>query len=219
MRYENDFSKTKLINYIIAQLNGFFPDNFNKDFGLIDECFDIAMARTETSINAVKMWREGVFDYLHSSQYCIFLYFLANQIWINHKAKNICTKLFYLNKSLNGIDLFYEIQMPRIFFIGHSAGIVLAKAHYGEYLVLYQNSTIGKNNGCGPTISDGCILYPNTAIIGNCQVAKRTTLSQGANLIDENTFEDSLIFGQKTENRIFKKSRKCYIEEYFRGIS
>ena len=28
--------------------------------------------------------------------------------------------------------------MPARFFIGHSAGIVLAKASYADYLVLYQ---------------------------------------------------------------------------------
>ena len=52
--------------------------------------------------------------------------------------------MFILNKALNAIDLFYEIDMPARFFIGHSAGIVLAKASYADYLVLYPNSTVGK---------------------------------------------------------------------------
>ena len=40
--------------------------------------------------------------------------------------------------------------MPEVFFIGHSVGIVLAKATYGNRLVLYQNTTVGKNHGEAP---------------------------------------------------------------------
>src|SRR3990167_5876802 len=76
------------------------------------------------------------------------------------------TRLFLMNKALNGIDLFYEIAMPEVFYIGHSVGIVLAKATYGNYLVLYQNSTVGRHLSRVPVLGEGVILYPNTAVIG-----------------------------------------------------
>jgi hypothetical protein len=56
----------------------------------------------------VKLWNKDKFDYLHSSQYCIFVYFLSNTIWKQSGDTILPTKLFILNKALNGIDLFYD---------------------------------------------------------------------------------------------------------------
>ena len=125
------------------------------------------------------MWTPGRFDHLHSSQYTIFLYYLANTIWRGGGERAVCNKLFGLNKALNGIDLFYEIELPEVFFIGHSVGIVLAKATYGNRLVLYQNSTVGKNHGEAPVLGDGVVMYPNTAIIGRCEIGAGTVVEPG----------------------------------------
>ena len=90
------------------------------------------------------MWKAGVFDVMHSTQYSIFLYFLSNSIWKNDQTRDVPTELFSLNKALNAIDLFYEIEMPEVFFIGHTAGIVLAKATYSNHLVLYKIPLLGR---------------------------------------------------------------------------
>jgi serine O-acetyltransferase len=161
------------------------------------------------------MWRTGEFDYLHSSQYAIFLYFLANTLWRSNGDQRLCTKLFFLNKALNGIDCFYEISMPDIFFIGHSVGIVLAKATYGRYLVLYQNSTIGKNHGIAPVIGEGVIMYPNTAIIGSSQVRNGSVISQGVSIINRDTPGDCLVFqGQKGD--LTFQPKQDSINEFFK---
>ena len=163
-------SRNALLGYVIMQLEHFFPDGQTGMKQIIGSGFDEALIRLEICINSIKMWRSGEFDYLHSSQYAIFLYFLANTLWRRGGDIRICTKLFFLNKTLNGIDCFYEIEMPEIFFIGHSVGIVLAKATYGNYLVLYQNSTVGKNHGIAPVLGDNVILYPNTAVLGSSHI-------------------------------------------------
>jgi serine O-acetyltransferase len=161
------------------------------------------------------MWRVGEFDYLHSSQYCIYLYYLANSIWRNTGERAGCTRLFLLNKALNGIDLFYEIEMPKVFFIGHSVGIVLAKATYGEKLVLYQNSTVGKNHGAAPVLGEGVVMYPNTAIIGACRVADRTVLSQGVGLVGKDTPGDCMVF-RGEGGLVFKPNRRDFVADFFR---
>src|SRR5690606_18790212 len=84
----------------------------------------------------------------------------------------------------NGIDLFYEIAMPEAFYIGHSVGIVLAKATYGEHLVLYQNSTVGRHKDQIPIIGDRVVLYPNTAVIGRAVVESDGVVSQGTSVIN-----------------------------------
>src|SRR3546814_5845686 len=52
-------------------------------------------------------------------QYTIFLFYLANTAWRKLRAERVCTKLFYLNKALNGFECFYDTELPEVFFIGH----------------------------------------------------------------------------------------------------
>lgn len=210
-------SRSDLLSYVSNQLTNFFPDNKQYDV-LIDKYLDGALLRLEVCISAVKMWKKGEFDYLHSSQYATFLYYLSNEIWRNTNEKELPTKLFLLNKALNGIDVFYEVEMPEIFFIGHSVGIVIAKATYNNYLVLYQNSTIGKNHGVAPVVAEGTIVYPNASIIGDCNVSRFTTISQGVSLIDRSTPQNSLVFQSAEGLNLFKTAKRKYIEDYFHSI-
>ena len=212
-------SKDGLIAYTLKQLENFFPDNKSNNFhSLINQHIDITLDRLCLCINSVTMWKENEFNYLHSSQYCQYLYFLANTIWKNANANEICTKLFMLNKALNGIDLFYEIEMPDIFFIGHSVGIVLAKAKYGDFFAVYQNSTVGKNHGIAPEIGKGVLLYPNSSVIGSCKVDDYTVISQGTRVINSNTSKRSIVFNGEQGKLIEKNQKKLIISEIFRGI-
>jgi serine O-acetyltransferase len=209
-------SRRALILYLERQLDNLFPDGQEGIHIFLDRHIDEALSRLQHCINAVKMWAVDEFDYLHSSQYATFLYYLSNTIWQREKHHQLCAKLFYLNKSLNGIDLFYEIDMPEIFFIGHSVGIVLAKAHYSNYLVLYQNSTVGKNHGIAPRLEEGVILYPNTAIIGGCNIACGSVISQGVSVINRDTQAGSLCFQGADGGLVFKKSEKNILAYFFR---
>ena len=202
--------------YVKKQINHFFPDGKSSEFALIDRHLDESLERTLYCISKVKMWQADQFDVLHSSQYCTFLYYLANTIWQHEKAKNICTKLFFLNKSLNGIDCFYEIELPRVFLIAHSVGIVLAKATYGNYLVLYQNSTVGKNHGIAPVIEDNVILFANTAVIGRSLVKKGSVVSQGVSVLNRDTEASSLVYQGEAGSLVFKKPSHSIIEGFFR---
>jgi serine O-acetyltransferase len=208
-------SRDNLLKYVAHQLQQFFPDGQNDAEQLLDACLDEALHRLENCINEVRMWRPSEFDYLHSTQYAIFLYFLGNTLWRKEGSNRLCVKLFLLNKALNGIDCFYEIEMPDVFFIGHTVGIVLAKATYGNYLVLYQNSTVGKNHGIAPVIGNGVILYPNSAIIGESSILDGSVISQGVSVINRNTPGDCLVFQGNSGNLVFLRKENSY-KEFFR---
>jgi serine O-acetyltransferase len=211
-----NITRAELIDYTVAQIAHFFPDGRDDVRAPIEAYCDEALARVGKCINAVQMWKENQFNYLHSSQYCIYLYYLSNSIWKGTKNSTACTKIFLLNKALNAIDCFYEIEMPDIFFIGHSVGIVMAKATYGNYLVLYQNSTVGKNHGDAPVIEEGVVMYPNTAIIGRCHVRKNTILSQGTGIINQDTPGDVLAFRGDNGKLTFKPSKRNIQADLFR---
>lgn len=212
------FSEADLLRYVVRQLDHFFPDGLTLDAQQhLRPHLDAALGRLEHCIAAVRMWAPGQFDHLHSSQYTIFLYYLANTIWKATGDRTLCNKLFGLNKALNGIDLFYEIDMPAVFFIGHSVGIVLAKATYGEYLVLYQNSTVGKNHGVSPILGRGVVMYPNTAIIGRCEVGDGSVLAQGTSLINTSTAGHCMVFNAAPgPGVICKPARHDILADIFR---
>ena len=199
-----NLTRSSLIDYTANQINQFFPSGDANVRPLIDAHLDEALRRLHKCINSVRDWEINKFDHLQSSQYCTYLYFLSNTIWRNIGNDDICTKLFLLNKTLNGIDCFYEIELPELFYIPHSIGIVLAKATYSNYLVLFQNSTVGKNHGVAPVLGEGVVMYPNTAIIGRCNIGDRTVLAQGTSVINTDCAGNSIVFntsGAKIESK------------------
>lgn len=206
-----------LADYTIAQLNNFFPDGRNEVGARIRQNLPDALARLNTCINAIRFWTQDEFHYLHSTQYSLYLYFLSNTIWRATGDTEAATKLFLLNKALNGIDCFYEIELPDVFFIGHTPGIVLAKATYGSHLVLYQNSTVGKNHGVAPVIEEGVVMYPNTAIIGRSHVKRGTVLSQGTSIINQDTPGDCLVFPGVDGELVFKQCKRDILDDIFRN--
>lgn len=208
----------ELVSYTTSQILHFFPDNRQDNtHSHIEAHIDQTLDRLKKNINAVLAWPKDEFNYLHSSQYCHYLYFLANTIWNAAGNPVLCTKLFLLNKALNGIDCFYEIELPDIFYIGHSLGIVLAKATYSNYMVLYQNSTVGKNHGVAPILEEGVVLYPNTAIIGRSRVRKGTILSQGTSVINQDTPGMCVVYPGLAGKLVFKQPKRSVLEDIFRN--
>jgi serine O-acetyltransferase len=210
-----NMTRSGLVDFTTRQVAHFIPDGRDAVRSRIEAHLDESLDRLRKCINAVRAWRLDEFDYLHSSQYCIYLYFLSNTIWRHTRDGEACTRLFLLNKALNAIDCFYEIQMPDIFFIGHSAGVVLAKATYSNYLVLYQNSTVGKNHGIAPVIGEAVVMYPNTAIIGRCNVGARTVLAQGTSVVNVDCPGDSIVFNTDAGLGV-KPIKRNVLEDIFR---
>jgi len=214
MKLKN-MSRAELVDYIAAQLAAFFPDRWGDARQAIDQDMDEALDRQNVCINAVRWWKEDEFDYLHSSQHCIFLYYLANTIWRNRQNDNVCTKLFGLNKALNGFDCFYDNALPDKLFIGHSVGIVLARTTFSNYLVLYQGCTVGKNHGAAPILEEGVVLYPNSAIIGHCHIGPGTIVGQGSSIIDADTPGNSYVFSNSGK-LVFKEPKRNVLADIFR---
>lgn len=211
-----NLSQAELVGLVGRQLENLIPDRLPLDLRLVEAHVGEALQRLHVCVNHVRWWKQDEFNHLHSTQYCIFLYYLSNTIWKRSGDTNLPTRLFLLNKALNGIDCFYEIEMPDVFFIGHSVGIVLAKATYGRYLVLYQNSTVGKNHGVGPVLGERVVMYPNSAIIGECHVGSGTVVGQGTSIVSRSTPGDCLAFNGEGRELVFKPIVRNPIEDIFR---
>ena len=208
-------SRYQLVDYLASQVDHFFPDHVKDARSVIDRDFDHALDRFRHCANHVALWKPDQFYYLHSEQNTVFLYYLANTIWRNRQHENVCAKLFYLNKALNGFSCFYDVALPDIFFVGHSPGIVLMRTTYANYFGVYQNCTVGQSNGEKPVIEEGVLMYPNSAILGRSHVRPGTVVAQGASVIDRDTPGDCLAVGAAGA-LAFKARKRNYLADVFR---
>jgi serine O-acetyltransferase len=93
---------------------------------------------------------------------------------------------------------------------------VLAQASYANYLVLYQNSTVGRvRPDERPVFGEGVVMFPNSAIVGNSRIGRGTVLAQGQSIIDSDTPGDCIVFNDGGK-LLFKKPREDYLLRFFR---
>jgi serine O-acetyltransferase len=212
-----DHTRESLLAYTVAQCAAIVPDGREAAFrASADAHLDEALERLHVCINACSPWRADEFNVLQSSQHTIFLYYLANTIWKRSGETEAPTRLFLMNKALNGIDLFYEIAMPPVFYIGHSVGIVLAKATYGNYLVLYQNSTVGRHKDQVPVIGDRVVLYPGSAVAAGAVVGDDVVISQGVRVINKRVPSGMIAFAGTGGDLVLRPRPDDILQEYFR---
>ena len=142
--------------------------------------------------------REGevFFNPYHSGQYCLFLYFLARAVRGQHGVIPLCDKLYLLNKMLNALDLFYEVEMPEVFFTDHPVGTVLGRARYGQGFSFAQNCTVGNNHGAYPEFGDNVRLLSHARVLGRCRIGNNVILSSGCYVKDADVPDCSLVFGE-----------------------
>lgn len=209
---KENINKSFLVEYIDDQLKHFFPDKVNNNIDLYRH-IDIALERMIFSLKHVKLNGYTEFNYLHSDLYAQFIYFLSNTVWTDSENINLASKLFYLNKALNGLNCMYDTKLPEIFILIHCVGTVLGKAEYSNYFVAFQNVTVGSDKGYSPIISECVYMGPGSSVIGNCKVAKYTHLSKNATLRDQNTNEKSLIIGS-SPNIISKSLKRNIVKDF-----
>ena len=213
-----DHTRASLLDYTVAQCAAITPDGREAAFRTaVDAHLDEALVRLGRCIDGCAPWRPGEFNILQSSQHTIYLYYLANTIWTRSGDTAAATRLFLMNKALNGIDLFYEIAMPEVFYIGHSVGIVLAKATYGNHLVLYQNTTVGRHKDQIPILGDRVVLYPGSSVAAGAVIEDDVVVSQGVRVIGKTVPRGMMVFAGGPGELIFRPRPDDLMAEYFRA--
>lgn len=148
---------------------------------------------------------ETYFNPFHSGQYCIFLYLMSNEVWKQGNSL-LADKIYYLNKMMNGCDMFYEVELPEVFMLDHPVGSVIGRAHYSNGFSFGQNCTVGNNNNIYPSIGENVRLCANASIIGNCHIGDNVTIGAYACVKDQDVPANSIVFGQ-SPNLIIKEKK------------
>lgn len=192
--------KKQLSNmYFLSDLESEIIEKNKKDILIaIEYCFSL----TKNKYYCID--REVVFDALHGGQYTIFLYMLSRHI---KESKDLANKVYGLNRMLNNVDLFYEVELPRYFELDHPLGSVMGRAKYGEGFKFSQGCTVGNNKGIYPIIKDNVIMMSNSKIIGDCIVGENSIIAANTYIKDEVIPSDSIVFGM-SPNLIIKKNNE-----------
>ena len=204
-----ELSKIDLICLLQQQVGNLFTiTTAEKD--VVAEILNDVLVRTEYcfSKSANKYYSkngETYFSPFHSGQYAIYLYFFSNEIHRRYGAKfrNLADKIYYLNKTLNSLDLFYEVEMPKAFFLDHPLGSVIGRATYGEGFSFTQGCTVGNNNGEYPVFGENVAMLSNSKVIGRCAVGSHVVFAANSYAKDIDVPSHSIVFGQ-SPNHIIK---------------
>ena len=187
------------------------------DNSLIDHYIQQAIIRCEQCFSRTpnKYYQKNgtpYFNPYHSVQYMIYLYYLANSIYQEKGCCATCDKLYYLNKVLNGLDLFYAVQMPDFFMAEHPVGSVIGRATISNGFMFYQNCTVGgfhlpNKTIAYPTIGSNVKMFAGSSIIGNCHIGNEVNVGAGALIKNQDVPDCSNVFGQ-SPNLIIKPIKK-----------
>lgn len=161
----------------------------------------------------------AIFNPFHSVQYMIFLYYLSHEIYLREKATELCDKIYYLNKVMNSVDLFYAIELPDKFGAEHPLGAVMGRAKYSDGFFFYQSCTVGGTHGKNgeifyPELEENVQMYANSSLLGKCHVGKNVKIGAGALVKNEDIPSNSLVFGQ-SPNLVIKQSKYPIASEDF----
>lgn len=191
-------SSDSLSDYLKNLLSLYFPDGGAIDFAYSD--FLLALQRSEYCFSKIKRKyyyeNDGVvFDHINADHMAAFLYFLGNSIWKSSGETELPVKLSYLNKILHGLDLFYSVRMPDVFLLVHPLGSVIGNAQYSDYLVVYQNCTVGSVDGDYPVLGEGVVLYSSSSVLGKCLVGDDVVFAANSAVLNTNVPSHTVVFG------------------------
>lgn len=124
---------------------------------------------------------------------------------------------------MHSIDWFYTIELPIHFLCEHPLGSVLGKALYGDYLLIYQGTTVGgsikDDTLLYPKFGNNIIMFANSSVIGKCQIGENVIISAGTRIINQDVPANSIIFGESPNIIVKSRSKESMmrlIEKYWR---
>lgn len=209
-------NKEQILIILYKQIDSLFSITSDEK-EIIEMNIDEALAKCENcfaKINnkyfkEINTWGGVKLNPFHSVQYMTFLYWLAHLLYLNKQGGLLCDKLYYLNKTMNGIDLFYAVELPDSFSAEHPVGTVLGRATYGNGFFFYQGCTVGGNydkNGMlhYPVLGENVKMFANSSVIGRCTIGDNVVLGAGALVKNEDIPDNTIVFGQ-SPNLILKQ--------------
>lgn len=152
--------------------------------------------------------KEAYFDPLHTCQWTLFLYLMANTIYKyedekKEAARVVCDKIYGQSKTISGCNIYYEVEMPMFFSFDYPLGSHIGRASYGEGFSFLQGCVVGDKNGKYPVIGENVQMMAGSKILGNSHIGDNCIICEGAIITDEDIAPGSVVSGE-SPNLIIK---------------
>lgn len=184
----------QLAAYLGAQLGHLFPTpDAKSDAERVLELLPAALGRMRPILDGVRAFETDRFDHLNSLQHATLTYLLSSEAGRARADKTLAERLFLLNRALNGIDLFYAVDLPEVFFFSHGVGSVLGNVRYGERLVIFHNVTVGRVGDKRPVIGRDVVLYPGAVVTGRSVIGAGSVIAAGTAVHDVEIPDNSVV--------------------------
>lgn len=213
--YSIKTSDNDIYAILTKQLNNFWTIDDNEK-NTIKQNIKSAILKTQESYNSSsrEYYHNNGFSVLNSTVYTIFLYHLSHSIGtcVCGGGTFLADKIYYLNKIMNCIELYWNIELPPHFIVDHPLGTVLGKAKYGDFLSVYQGVTVGGNvkndKWVWPELGDFITLYSNATVIGESVIGNNVIISANTVLINETIPDNCIVFGKSPNIQIKHYSKE-----------
>ena len=209
-----EIPESAILSMLKRQILAYFPLEKEEEFAL-EKVFPQVLAKCEANFSrnpnryfhSAEFNDEAYFNPFHSGQWTIFLYYMSFLLNSSGGAKNkLKDKVFYLNKIMNGIDIFYDVKLPDFFTLNHQVGTVLGRANYSDGLSFIQNCTVGENFGHWPIIGKDVCMCAGSSIIGNSVIGDNVLIGANATIKNAIVPSNVVVFGE-SPNLIIKKKK------------
>lgn len=168
----------------------------------IEEVYDEVIGKLDNCFSHIKNkyyhgdGSETLFNPLHTAQWTMFLYYLANTLKLRSSFNtDLCDMIYGISKCFSSADIYYEVKMPDIWFFDHPQGSVMGRAEYSDYFTFSQCCTVGNNKGKYPRFGRHVSMMSGSKILGDCQIGDHVIMSANSYVIDTDVPSNCIVFG------------------------
>ncbi|MBV5265067.1 hypothetical protein J3S89_13515 [Pinisolibacter sp. B13] len=192
----------RIVTLLARQLGNLFEFH-SSERGALEEAIESSVPSMADCFRACRnkyYSRDGsaYFNPFHSGQYVIFLYFVSHHLSL-HGHTSLADRVYYLNKALNGLDIFHGVEMPWAFFLDHPVGAVIGRAEIGAGFTFCQNCTVGSSRGVFPVIEREVTLFAGAMVIGRSRIGRCTVIGAGTQVVDRDIPPYSVVNGSRDD--------------------
>lgn len=194
-----------ILKQLIRQLEGFFilPKS---EIDFLQEQLASALSKLEQNLKCTinrYNWKDAevYFSPYNSMQYLSFLYEFSRLARTENRSA-LADKLYYLNKIMNGIDIYHSVDLCLGYHFDHPLGTVLGRATYSNYFKAIQGCTVGNNMGIYPKIGECVSMLAHSSIIGNCTIGSNVLVGANTVIKDEDIPDNSVVLGHSPHLKI-----------------
>lgn len=198
-------------DYVLKQMDHFFPDKQELNRQDFDKAFTIAIDRTQFCFKHINIKAycdddgNTSLNHLHANQYAMFLWFLSNTVWLQLQNEQVANKLYCLNRTLNSFSCSYEAKLPNIFLLLHIVGTVLGKAEYSDFFIAAHGCSVGAHHGIYPKIGQGVAMLPHSSIIGACSIGDRVSLGVNTTIYEQDIPNNTTVYIDRNTGQLCSK--------------